>query len=109
VVLVIIGCCSLGIVALTLPETHAPTLLYRKAQMKRKETGDDRYYAPIEKRDITLSSMVKIILEKPFKMLAHEPMLLVVTIYMSVSPDDGSCFESCRHPIDIKTDWLLSR
>jgi len=41
VVLIIIGGCCLGIVASTLPETHAPTLLYRKAKMKRKETGDD--------------------------------------------------------------------
>jgi hypothetical protein len=39
------------------------------AQKKRKETGDERWYAPIETRNIKFSERVSNILAKPFKIL----------------------------------------
>lgn len=47
------GVCLI-LVVFTLPETYAPTILARKAKKLRKETGDDRWYAPSElcKRDV---------------------------------------------------------
>lgn len=41
------GICTLLIV-FTLPETYAPIILVKKAKRLRKETGDDRWYAPSE-------------------------------------------------------------
>lgn len=89
------GLCTIVII-FTLPETYAPVILKKKAQKLRKETGDDRWYAPIERRKGDFKTTVKDILLKPFimlcKALCHfsllltpvlEPMLMAVTIYMS--------------------------
>ena len=55
------------------------------AQRKREETGDDRYYAPIEHKRVPVSQRVRDILGKPFKILFSEPMLIAITVYQSVS------------------------
>jgi MFS family permease len=39
------GACLLVII-FVVPETYAPAILTAKAVRMRKETGDDRYYAP---------------------------------------------------------------
>ena len=62
-----------------------PMLLVYKARKLRKETGDDRYFAPLERQQVTPMERVENILGKPFKMLIYEPMLLAITVYMSVS------------------------
>lgn len=69
----------------TLPETYGPVLLARKAQRIRKETGDERYYAPIEARNVPIGRRLYNILAMPFKILFLEPMLIAITVYMSVS------------------------
>lgn len=61
-----------------------PRLLVLMAEKKRKETGDSRYYAPLDKKHVQFSERMQNVLAKPFKMLFLEPMLLAVTIYMSV-------------------------
>jgi multidrug resistance protein len=76
------GVCTVFVV-FTLPETYAPIILKRKAQRLRKETGDERWYAPIERRPRDIKTRLKDILLKPFIMLALEPMLMAVTLYMS--------------------------
>ena len=68
-----------------LPETYEPVLLARKAARKRRETGDERYFAAIERREVTLSQRVKDIIAKPFVVLLSEPMLVAITVYMAVS------------------------
>jgi hypothetical protein len=75
------GCLVLTV--FTLPETYAPTILKRKAERKRKETGDNRWYAPIEAVKVPFGQRVSNILGKPFKLLFTEPMLLAMTIYMA--------------------------
>ena len=92
------------ILVFTLPETYAlvvnffffidesliclsvsPIILAKKAQLLRKKTGDDRYYAPIEKEeDLPLLVQLNHIVARPFKVLFQEPMLIAVTLYMSV-------------------------
>ena len=62
-----------------------PILLVKKAQAKRKETGDERYYAPMEKIKLPISKRLEKILGRPFKVLFAEPMLMAITLYMSVS------------------------
>ena len=77
------GVCLIAIV-FTVPETYVPILTVRKAEHIRKVTGDERYYAPLEAK-VSFSKQVENILAKPFKILFREPMLLAITIYMSVS------------------------
>ncbi|KAF8316780.1 MFS general substrate transporter [Clavulina sp. PMI_390] len=78
------GACTVLIV-FTLPETYAPVILMKKAQRRRKETGDDRWWAPLERQlaETKFVDRAKDILTKPAKMLFLEPMLLAITIYMS--------------------------
>ncbi|THV07660.1 MFS general substrate transporter [Dendrothele bispora CBS 962.96] len=73
----------LALIVFTVPETYKPILLVRLAQKKRKETGDDRYYAPFERIEKTLNQQIEAILGRPFKLLFQEPMMLAATLYMS--------------------------
>ena len=50
---------QLGLITLFVPETYHPVLLRRKAQKMRKDTGDDKWQAPIEK---TVRSIPKTVL-----------------------------------------------
>lgn len=73
---------------ITLHPSHVPVrpiLLVQKARQKRKETGDDKYYAPMEVTKKTLGQQIENVLARPFLMLIQEPMLLAATVYMSVS------------------------
>ena len=78
------GFCLL-LVFFTVPETFRPVLLAQKAQRIRKETGDNRYYAPSEAKQITMRNRLYNILAMPFKILFLEPMLIAITVYQSVS------------------------
>ncbi|KAA1468797.1 MFS general substrate transporter [Dentipellis sp. KUC8613] len=76
------GACFL-LVLLSLPETHPPTILVAKARGLRKDTGDERYRAQTEIDDVQFAQLVENVVAKPFKILFAEPMLMVVTTYMS--------------------------
>ncbi|KDQ63393.1 hypothetical protein JAAARDRAFT_29421 [Jaapia argillacea MUCL 33604] len=76
------GLCWLQIV-FTIPETYEPVILVKMAEKKRKETGDERYYAPMEKHKLPFSKRVEHVLARPFKVLVREPMLIAITLYMS--------------------------
>ncbi|WVQ72033.1 hypothetical protein IAR50_001577 [Cryptococcus sp. DSM 104548] len=73
----------LSVIVFCVPETYAPKILAQKAARMRKETGDDRYYAPLERADASIKARVHDILLKPVLILALEPMLQAVTMYMS--------------------------
>ncbi|KAF2205973.1 MFS general substrate transporter [Delitschia confertaspora ATCC 74209] len=66
------------------PETYNPVLLRREAERKRKETGDDRWYAPIEKMDRSIAETLLRSCYRPFMLLTLEPMCLALCIYCSV-------------------------
>lgn len=76
------GACLI-LTALTLPETYAPIILKKKAARVRKETNDERYKAPLDLVKLDASTLLRSTLAKPFIMLAQEPMLLALTIYMA--------------------------
>ncbi|KAF8922707.1 major facilitator superfamily domain-containing protein [Mucidula mucida] len=76
------GVCWL-LILIVIPETYKPILLVEKARRLRKETGDTRYYAPMERNKKTISQQIENVLGRPFKMLAREPMLIATTVYMS--------------------------
>lgn len=78
------GACGLLIVFF-LPETYVPYILVCEAKRLRKETGDDRWHAALEKKNNDgISGTLKRTVLKPFIMLFEEPMLLVITLYMSL-------------------------
>ncbi|THH33510.1 hypothetical protein EUX98_g640 [Antrodiella citrinella] len=76
------GACEVLLV-FALPETYAPVILVRKAQRLRKETGDTRWWAPLENQDVPLRQRLETILGRPFEMLFLEPMLIAINLYMS--------------------------
>ena len=72
------GACTV-IAFICLPETYAPVILKQKAERLRKETGDDRYYAPIELNKMTFGRRLNKIVAQPFKVLFQEPILIALT------------------------------
>ncbi|GAA5994745.1 hypothetical protein JCM5350_005659 [Sporobolomyces pararoseus] len=83
VLLIFAGVCGIGIVFL-LPETYVPYILHTEAKRLRMETGDDRWHSPMDKKGKeSFKTVLHNTVLKPFIMLFQEPMLLVVTLYMS--------------------------
>ncbi|GAA5943153.1 MFS transporter [Sporobolomyces koalae] len=77
------GACGIAIV-FVLPETYVPYILHTEAKRLRKETGDDRWHSAMDKKqDSSFKAVIHRTVLKPFIMLFQEPMLLVVTLYMS--------------------------
>ncbi|KAL4957963.1 MFS transporter [Aspergillus filifer] len=74
----------LAMLTLFVPETYHPVLLRRKAQRLRKETGDDRWQAPIEKLDRSIARTVLQSLYRPVLLLTLEPMCLNLCIYSAI-------------------------
>ncbi|KAF9018948.1 major facilitator superfamily domain-containing protein, partial [Rhodocollybia butyracea] len=69
-----------------LPETYGPILLSRKARRLRKEDpiGNRNVISDHEKLDSSLHGLLDRTLYRPWKMMAREPILLLITVYMSV-------------------------
>ncbi|KAF7799594.1 hypothetical protein EIP86_010832 [Pleurotus ostreatoroseus] len=68
----------------TLPETFAPVILKRRAKKLRKETGDDKICTEQELFKVPFSEMMKDTLIRPFAMLATEPILLLLSLYIAL-------------------------
>lgn len=67
---------------------YSPIIMVKKAKKLRKERNDDKYYAPLEqKNNEGLALVLEKVLARPFKILFQEPMLMAITLYMSVSND----------------------
>ncbi|OCF32686.1 polyamine transporter 1 [Kwoniella heveanensis BCC8398] len=73
----------LAVIVFLVPETYAPKILAKKAKKLRKDTQEQRWYAPLERADKSWKARINDILFKPFIILALEPMLMAVTLYMS--------------------------
>ncbi|KIX96904.1 uncharacterized protein Z520_07624 [Fonsecaea multimorphosa CBS 102226] len=66
------------------PETFPPLLLSWKAKHLRRITGDERYYAEHEIERIPLATRLRVALPRPFIMAFTEPVIFLITLYMSV-------------------------
>lgn len=66
------------------PETFPPLLLSWKAKHLRRITGDKRFYAEHEIERIPLLTRLKVALPRPFIMAFTEPVIFLITLYMSV-------------------------
>jgi len=67
--------------AFFVPETYEPVLLQRKAARLRKETGDESYYAEADLREDGVLGAVIVSCYRPFDILFHEPMALLIGIW----------------------------
>jgi MFS family permease len=72
-----------GLCLVALPETYHPVLLKRKAQMLRKQTGNEKYYHPHEHLKLDARSMVTKHFSRPMLMLFTEPMVTCLALYAS--------------------------
>lgn len=85
IMMIFAGLCWV-ITVLFLPETFAPILLMRKAKRLRKmdPEGNKDLYAPHEKSDWSFAGIAHRTLLRPFQILAQEPILVLITIYLSI-------------------------
>ncbi|PTU20132.1 hypothetical protein P175DRAFT_0438908 [Aspergillus ochraceoroseus IBT 24754] len=74
----------LGLIVCFVPETYHPVVLQRKAQQLRKDTGDDRWQAPIEKRQRSVAQTILRSVYRPILLLTMEPMCLNLCIYSAI-------------------------
>ena len=92
---------QLGLVVAFVPETHHPVLLKKKAEKLRKETGDSRWHASMEKEKrsktracleiILMVDFAKLFEQtiitscyRPFQLLTMEPMCLNLCLFSAL-------------------------
>ncbi|KAG1840646.1 major facilitator superfamily domain-containing protein [Suillus subluteus] len=63
---------------LFVPETYVPVILKKKARRLRKSTGDAKFYAPLDRREGTLTSAILVSCYKPFQLLIFDRMALLL-------------------------------
>ncbi|KAF1841382.1 putative MFS multidrug transporter [Cucurbitaria berberidis CBS 394.84] len=66
-----------------LQETYAPKLLAWKRDRMRKETGNMELYTEFDRPDRTLATTIKVALQRPFKLLGTQPIIIVLACYMA--------------------------
>lgn len=72
------------LITFTVPETYAPAILARRAAKLRKETGDDKHITEADVKKRPIGERLRIFLVRPFQLLFKEPIVLFLSIYMSV-------------------------
>ena len=90
-------CSALAVVCV--PETYGARILELRARRLRKEdpVKNKELYAEAERHGWDFSTFMDRTLKRPFKMLAVEPILLLITIYISVVYGVLYGRESIRH------------
>ncbi|KAI4263411.1 MAG: hypothetical protein L6R42_001442 [Xanthoria sp. 1 TBL-2021] len=68
-----------------MPETYGPTILKRKAQRMRRETGNPNIFAPIELEKKGARQMITITLTRPIRMILFEAIVLFSCLYLSIA------------------------
>ncbi|KAK4502937.1 hypothetical protein PRZ48_006364 [Zasmidium cellare] len=69
---------------IVIPETFEPVLLQRKAKKLRFQTRNWAMHAPADEKEVNLHEIAEKYLLRPFKMLALEPILVLITVYVSL-------------------------
>lgn len=74
---------SFFLILFTYPETYKPVLCVRKAKRVRKETGNDKYYAPLEVdlKNVSFLQATIINCKRPILLLAKDPMVFTLCFY----------------------------
>lgn len=71
-------------ITFTVPETFAPILLKKRAQKLRKAENDPKYTTETELDPRPMGEKLRIFLFRPFQLLFLEPIVLFISLYMSV-------------------------
>jgi DHA1 family multidrug resistance protein-like MFS transporter len=79
----ILGFANLISLLFLVQETFAPLLLVEKAARLRKQTGNWAIHAEHERVELDLDAVVRKYLTRPLRMLVTEPIVLLVSMYMS--------------------------
>ncbi|XHF96636.1 hypothetical protein AWENTII_000259 [Aspergillus wentii] len=66
-----------------LRETYAPKILQVRAKQLRKETGDQSFQTDAEQQNKTLTQVLRISLVRPFRLLATQPIVQLLALYMA--------------------------
>ncbi|RAL03926.1 MFS transporter [Aspergillus ibericus CBS 121593] len=74
----------LALILLLQPETYGPLLLKWKAQHLRHLTGDNRYHSSMELQKTALFSRIGNACMRQFALTIHEPIILLIALYMTV-------------------------
>lgn len=65
------------------PETHGPTILKKRAQILRKESGNENIFAPIELEKKGAKELITVVLTRPLRMLFFEAIVLCSCLYLA--------------------------
>ncbi|KAL8688743.1 MAG: hypothetical protein Q9218_005419 [Villophora microphyllina] len=68
----------------SMPETYGPTILKRRAQKLRRETGDPEIFAPIELEKKGARQLITVTLTRPIRMVLFESIVLFTCLYLSI-------------------------
>ncbi|KAL1635103.1 hypothetical protein SLS56_001855 [Neofusicoccum ribis] len=71
---------------LVVPETFAPVLLQRRAKKIRYETRNWAIHSKHDENQVDMRYIVRKYILRPFAMIVLEPILLLVTLYVSALP-----------------------
>jgi DHA1 family multidrug resistance protein-like MFS transporter len=72
-----------GISVFLLRETYAPSLLMKKAAALRRQTNNSSIYAEYERIEVDPRDLLTKYFTRPLRMLVNEPIILLVSLYMS--------------------------
>lgn len=80
----IMGYSSLILLVLFFPETYGPTILVNKAAELRRKTKNWGIHAKQEEIEVDLKELITKNVSRPFRILFTEPIVFLLTLYMSV-------------------------
>lgn len=83
-IMLIMGGVILVAVFLFQPETYGNLILQWKASILRKETGDERYRAPLEMKRESLGQRLKISVIRPFALFRSELIIMLISLYLTI-------------------------
>lgn len=63
------------------PETYEPVLLKRKAERLRRETGDSRYHAPLDRSETSLFESIVLSSKRPIMLIFRDYMTMALCFY----------------------------
>ncbi|KXT15292.1 hypothetical protein AC579_4850 [Pseudocercospora musae] len=73
-----------GIGVFVIPETFEPRLLQVKAKKLKYQTRNWALHAPADEKEVNLEEIAEKYILRPFKMLMLEPILVLITLYVSL-------------------------
>ncbi|CAG8930482.1 unnamed protein product [Penicillium salamii] len=83
-IMLIMGGAVLALVILFQPETYGDLILYWKASILRKETGNEMYRAPMETQRENLGKRLKLSVYRPFAMFYSELIIILICLYLTI-------------------------